>query len=104
MTPPPPPHLRNEILSLGDRHQGDALGGARRELQDAQLSTPRRKLLQAVVRHLDPQSVGSHSPPVASAGPAVAGGWRNVAGAALYAGAFIVVAVWAVSALLRFAG
>ena len=53
---PPPPHLRQEIFALGGRHLGDPLGGARRELKDASISAGRRKLLEAVVRHLDDEA------------------------------------------------
>ncbi len=44
--------LRQEIYLLGGRHQGDALAGARAELQDGGLSAERRALLRAVESHL----------------------------------------------------
>lgn len=47
-----PGRLRQEIFALGDRHRGDALGGARRELAEPDLTPERRGLLLAVVAHL----------------------------------------------------
>lgn len=44
--------LRQEIFALGDRHRGDPLAGARRELTDPDLTPERRALLRAVVTHL----------------------------------------------------
>jgi hypothetical protein len=44
--------LRQEIFALGDRHRGDALAGARLELDDPRLTAERRGLLRAVVAHL----------------------------------------------------
>ena len=49
-----PGRVRQEIFSLGDRHRGDALGGALLELEDASLTGERRALLDAVVQHLAP--------------------------------------------------
>ena len=96
---PPPAHLRQEIFALGGRHLGDALGGAKRELEDAQISPQRRKVLEAVVRHLESSASARPRSPAATPqrSPAPAGGWRAVA----YGGAFIVSAVWAAATLLR---
>jgi hypothetical protein len=52
----PPPRLRQEIFSLGGRHQGDALAGARIELKEQDLTAERRALLREVVSHLSPNS------------------------------------------------
>jgi hypothetical protein len=84
----PPAELRREIFLLGGRHQGDALGGALRELDDCQLSAGRRSLLRAVVSHLAPgrrDHVGQDAMPVPS--------WRSgLLNTAFYAG-LIVAAV-----------
>ncbi len=53
-----PGRLRQEIFALGDRHQGDALSGARRELDDPELTPERRSLLLAVVAHLGSGGTG----------------------------------------------
>ncbi len=103
---PPPAHLRQEIFSLGGRHLGDALNGAKRELLDSRLSVERRRLLQAVVRHLEPQAPPFALPVVPSVGsflpgrPHTARNWRNIA----LGGAIIVLAVWAGASLLRLFG
>ena len=98
----PPPHLRQEIFSLGNRHLGDALGGARRELQDAGLSDERRKVLKAVVRHLEAGAPPVRSSPAAAstAPPAAIGGWTAVA----YGAAFLVAVAWAAATLVRMLG
>jgi hypothetical protein len=53
-----PGRLRQQIFALGDRHKGDALSGARRELDDPDLTPERRSLLRAVVAHLGSGGVG----------------------------------------------
>ncbi len=53
-----PARLRQEIFALGDRHQGDALSGARRELNEPGLTPERRSLLLAVVAHLGSGGTG----------------------------------------------
>jgi hypothetical protein len=53
-----PGRLRQEIFALGDRHQGDALKGARRELDEPGLTRERRALLLAVVAHFDGGGTG----------------------------------------------
>ena len=63
----PPPRLRQEIFSLGGRHQGDALAGARIELKAEGLTPERRALLHEVVSHLS-QSGGAS--PAAGDAPA----------------------------------
>ncbi len=99
---PLPPHLRQEIFSLGSRHLGDALGGARRELQEAGLSDERRKVLKAVVRHLEAGAPSARiSPASVSTAPAAAvGGWTAVA----YGAAFLVAVAWAAATLVRMFG
>jgi hypothetical protein len=44
--------VRLEILLLGGRHRGDALGGALEELKAPGLDPRRARLLSAVVQHL----------------------------------------------------
>jgi hypothetical protein len=44
--------IRMEIYRLGSRHHGDALEGARLELEAAGLERGRERLLRAVVHHL----------------------------------------------------
>jgi hypothetical protein len=44
--------VRLEILLLGGRHRGDALGGAIEELRAPGLDPSRARLLRAVVLHL----------------------------------------------------
>jgi hypothetical protein len=46
--------LRAEIFALGGRHRGDALAGARRELEESKLTPERRALLHEVVHVLAP--------------------------------------------------
>lgn len=53
-----PGKLRQAIFALGDRHQGDALAGARRELREPGLTRERRALLLAVVAHFDAGGTG----------------------------------------------
>jgi hypothetical protein len=58
-----PEAVRQAIYFLGSRHHGNALGGARLELQSDGLTNARRRLLEAVVFHLAP---GGTAPPVPS--------------------------------------
>jgi hypothetical protein len=55
----PPAHLRQEIFALGDRHRGEPLLGALKELRDPSLTRERRQLLGAVVRHLSPEAAAA---------------------------------------------
>lgn len=83
-----PHRLRMEIFALGDRYQGDALAGARRELREPRLSSERRDLLRAVVAHLTKGSAaGGEKEP--SRPPA-----RFAAAA--YAGVFAAAVAWTV--------
>jgi len=50
--PETPEGVRLEILLLGGRHRGDALGGAIEELKAPGLAPSRARLLRAVVLHL----------------------------------------------------
>lgn len=92
-TTPTPPKLRQEIFSLGGRHRGDALGGARLELAEPGLDAERRLLLEAVVKHL--------SAPVS--GGAKTGGAVSWASASLpdvfYLAVILAAAVWSASIL-----
>jgi hypothetical protein len=50
--PVTPDAIRMEIYRLGSRHQGEALEGARLELESAELKPDRGRLLRAVVNQL----------------------------------------------------
>lgn len=83
-----PHRLRMEIFALGDRYQGDALAGARRELRAPRLSPERRDLLRAVVAHLTAGDAAGNEkealrPPAHFA-------------AAAYAGVFAAAVAWTV--------
>lgn len=93
----PPAHLRQEIFSLGGRNSGDAIGGAKRELKDLNLPTKRRKLLEAVVSHLE--GGASEPSPVAGSKDNPVGHihWREFA----YGAILISSMMWAGSVLVR---
>jgi hypothetical protein len=94
----PPPHLRQEIFALGGRHLGDALGGARRELQNAALPAERRKLLEAVVRHLEHDTEFAKGTPTSPTEQAQSGvSLRQL----LLVAVFVASLVWALSLLLK---
>lgn len=53
---PPQPstaEVRAEVWNLGARHQGDALSGARHELEEPDITASRATLLRACVRELE---------------------------------------------------
>jgi hypothetical protein len=82
--------LRREIFTLGGRHRGDPLAGALRELQEDGLSTERRMLLRAVVRHLSPGTRDAATPDEGSARRTDWMSWAII-GAAGLAGAIQVL-------------
>jgi len=49
---PPEADVRSEVWRLGNRHRGDALGGAREELMEPGLAPARAQLLRACIRQL----------------------------------------------------
>lgn len=52
--PVAPEAIRQAIFGLGNRHQGNALGGAWLELQRPGVTRDRRRVLEAVILHLTP--------------------------------------------------
>ena len=84
-----PSRLRQEIFALGDRHQGDALAGARRELDDPRLSPERRSLLRAVVAHLSSGGTAGEGAVARAVRPA------SLSDAA-YIGVIVAAAAWAI--------
>jgi hypothetical protein len=46
--------IRQTIFWLGNKHGGNALGGAWLELRGPQVTPERRRLLEAVILHLSP--------------------------------------------------
>jgi hypothetical protein len=94
--------LRQEIYLLGGRHRGDALAGALLELKERDLSSERRALLRAVVRHL---ARGRPTPDTATVvenddqGPPRAG-----LGDLVYLGVIVAAAGWVLMVLNGLAG
>ena len=82
-----PSWLRQEIFSLGGRHRGDALAGARIELKDPSLTAERRMLLRAVVSHLSAGDEAAGGDMAAVAKPA------RIADA-LYLAVICVAVIW----------
>jgi hypothetical protein len=66
-TAPAPLRVRQEIFSLGGRHRGDALAGARIELGDEGLTPERRALLRSVISHLSGDAVTTETANLARA-------------------------------------